>query len=65
MRICRLLGHKFRPRYHERWSGPEWLVAAMKQQANYDISQPGGIVQDHTKTYLYDVCVRCGSTTEE
>ena len=63
MRICRILGHKFRPRHHEHWSGPEWLVVAVKE-GNLDVSHPGGLIQDHSKTYLYDMCVRCGSTTE-
>ena len=62
--VCRCFGHKFRPRYHERWSGPEWLVELMKQ-ANAEVKQTGEPKQDHTKSYLYDVCVRCGVRTEE
>ena len=65
MKLCRLFGHRFRPRYHERWSGPDWLVAAIKDPNPVKINHSGEIEQDHTKTYLYDVCVRCGIRTEE
>jgi len=61
--VCRCFGHKFRPRYHERFIAPEWMKVALERPAALKTS--GVIEQDHTKTYLYDVCVRCGSTTEE
>jgi hypothetical protein len=61
--ICRLFGHKFRPRYHERKVAPEWVKVGLEAPAGLSVN--GTIVQDITKTYLYDVCVRCGIRTEE
>lgn len=55
-------GHKFRPRYDEKRWGPQWLEDVIKN--HYDV-EPGGTAQkDYIKTYVQDVCVRCGSVVK-
>ena len=62
--------HKYRARYDEKWTGPKWLEDNVSMQAealrhpNLKNLTWGGIEgsaqKDHTKTYVHDVCVRCG-----
>ena len=57
-----LHAHKFRPRYDEKWTGPQWLLDAMTKETLTKMS--GQPTRDHIKTYVHDVCVRCGSVVE-
>ncbi len=43
--------HRFKPRYNERY--PEWFARAREVEGNWRME----------KTYVCDVCVRCGKTT--
>lgn len=55
MMDCRF-GHKFRPRYDEKRWGPQWLEDSSKEVTKLS----GFPEKDYIKTYVQDVCVRCG-----
>ena len=66
--------HKYQARYDEKWTGPKWLEEHFALQSEA-LKHPnitsirwdgieGSTQKDHTKTYVHDVCVRCGDVVK-
>ncbi len=50
--------HRFKPRYDESRITPDWLRTAVADAARLNIGGPAP--HDWRKTYVCDVCTRCG-----
>jgi hypothetical protein len=64
-----IFGHHLQPRYDEERTAPEWLFNLMTVQlSELASSQRAGTIeirdqeplQDVTRTYVGDICIRCG-----
>lgn len=54
--------HKFQPRYDEQRTAPQWLTNTMLDTTTkVDIQ---GNHQDWKKTYVHDICSRCGAVVQ-
>ena len=54
--IGRFLGHRFRGRYNETSGLPAWLATDHHAKARNATD-----LRDVTRTYIHDVCERCGA----
>ncbi len=57
-------GHKYIPRYDEKTWGPQWLENTAEHSERHTLDITGYPKKDHTKTYVQDVCVRCGEVVK-
>ncbi len=59
------MGHNFQPRYDEKKWGPQWLESGVESGRGVKHEWWGEPpTKDYAKTYVQDVCVRCGSVVK-
>ncbi len=56
-------GHRFRARYDEKRWGPHWLEHIVESGRAVE-TLSGTPQKDYKKTYVHDICVRCGSVVK-
>jgi hypothetical protein len=63
--LCNLIGHNYQGRYDSEAASPEVINRIMKEVGPFleDVVAAAMIADAGKKTYVADVCPRCGSVT--